>query len=203
MYAGQIAEIIGRKAGIDAQGELLVETDLPLGKGMGSSTALVIATAKALLGSDCRNIALETEDEVNPGHSGMDFAVIWEGKPIRYEKGKSPTPVVLPKDLQSRITLIDTGVPNEQTPTLVAWVKSREAELKAQLEVIGTAADRILSGDDLHTVIREHHEAQVALGVVPSHTRTVIEEIESRSGAAKVIGAGGRSGGGGMVLRIL
>src|SRR5687767_733434 len=42
MFAGQIAESIGRRKDERIQGELFVETDLPLGKGMGSSTALVI-----------------------------------------------------------------------------------------------------------------------------------------------------------------
>ncbi len=202
MYAGQAAECIARHADIQLRGELSVDTDLPLGKGMGSSTALVIAVARALLGKDCREAALAAEDEMNPGHSGMDFSVIWEGRPILFRKGSTPTPVTLPSSLPKHVTLIDAGMPNEQTPVLVAWVKSRGSELEKPLQIIGACTERILSGEDLKTVLRDHHRAQVALGVVPSHAQTIVEGIERHGGAAKVIGAGGRTGGGGMILAL-
>lgn len=202
MYAGQIAEVLARTTGKRIHGELTLQTNLPLGKGMGSSTALVIAIARALLGPSCRGAALAAEDEVNPGHSGMDFAVIWEERPIRYVKGEAPKHVTLPPELLRHMQLTDTGMPNEQTPALVAWVKSRAAELKEPLQIIGGCADRILKGESLRDVVRAHHRAQVALGVVPPHARAIIEDIESRGGAAKVIGAGGRTGGGGMVLSL-
>lgn len=202
MYAGQIAEHLGHDADIKIRGELFIETTLPLGKGMGSSTALVIAIAKALLGNDAKEAALRTENIVNPGNSGMDFAVIWEGKPIIYEKGSDPKIIDLPPDLQDRIELIDSGTPDEHTPALVAWIRSREKELQEPLHVIGSAANRIIAGDDLANVIKDHHRAQVALGVVPKHAQDMINDIEKHGGSAKIIGAGGRLGGGGMILRL-
>jgi len=48
--------------------------------------------------------------------------------------------------------------------------------------------------------MREHHRAQVALGVVPESVQKLVEKIESSGGSAKIIGAGGRTGGGGMLL---
>lgn len=200
MYAGRIAECIARFTGCDVRGELVVETDLPLGKGMGSSTALVIAIARTLLGDDCRTQALATEDEMNPGHSGMDFAAIWEERPVLFKKDTVLGHPDLPKDFLPTAKLIDSGMPNETTPELVAWVKSRAKELSEPLAMIGRCAERILAGEDLKTVIRDHHRAQVQLGVIPRAAQKIIEEIETRGGAAKVIGAGGRSGGGGMVL---
>ncbi len=200
MYAGRVAEILMHTTAKHLCGRLSVDTDLPLGKGMGSSTALVIAIARCLLGSRWREGALMAEDAVNPGHSGMDFAVIAEGKPILFQRGKQPKPVTLPRSLIAKITLLDSGTPNEQTPELVAWVRSREAGLKAPLAVIGGCAERLLAGEDPRTVIREHHRAQVALGVVPPHAQAMIAAIDKEGRAAKVIGAGGRSGGGGMIL---
>lgn len=202
MYAGQIAEFIAHQAGLRLHGELFIETDLPLGKGMGASTALVIAIARAILGRDCRTEALAAEDALNVGHSGMDFEVIWEEKPIVFQQGKPSRPFVVPKNFLDRIQLIDTGMPDEHTPALVAWVSSRQEELQKSLQTIGSCTERILAGESLHAVIRDHHRAQVALGVVPAHAQAVIKDIESRGGAAKVIGAGGRTGGGGMVLTI-
>lgn len=202
MYAGQIAECIGRFTGCDVRGEMTIETDLPLGKGMGSSTALVIAVARTLLGDDCREIALRVEDEMNPGHSGMDFAVIWENHAVLFKKDTVPERPNLPEDFLSSAELIDSGVPSETTPELVAWVKSRAKELEEPLQTIGRCTQRILAGEDMKTVIRDHHRAQVKLGVVPRAARNIIEDIEACGGAAKIIGAGGRTGGGGMVLAL-
>ncbi len=202
MYAGQIAEHLGHAAGTKIRGDLFVETDLPLGKGMGSSTALVIALSRALLGPDAMDAAKRTEDLMNPGNSGMDFAIIWAGKPIVYKQGEPPKPIDLPQDLESRIALIDSGVPQEHTPSLVAWVRSREQELREPLAAIGACTERILRGEDLQIVMQDHHRAQVALGVVPQHAQDIVDAIEKKGDAAKVIGAGGRSGGGGMILRL-
>lgn len=202
MYAGQVAEHLGHEVKKKIRGELFIETNLPLGKGMGSSTALVIAIARVLLGSDCKDAAKHIEDIMNPGNSGMDFAVIWEGTPILYQKGQPIQTIRLPEDLLGRMELIDSGMPSEHTPALVAWVRSRKKELQEPLSTIGSCAERIVVGESLAVVLREHHKAQVALGVVPLHTQTLIREIEKKGGAAKVIGAGGRSGGGGMILSL-
>lgn len=234
------------------KGKLLVQCELPLGKGMGSSTSLVIAVCRCFLGPDCREAALSIEDQINPGHSGIDFAVIFENIPILYARGKEREIPKLPNDILKGARLIDSGRPNETTKELVAWMKSRyptteptqsplpateqahsplpATELahsplpatepahsplpaagtsrpKAEgmnvyeaINSIGDCTERLLKGESLHTVMRDHHHAQVALGIVPDSARTIIEHIESEGGSAKVIGAGGRAGGGGMVL---
>ena len=53
---------------------------------MGSSTAIVVALARCFLGENCKEEALAIEDIINKGHSGLDFAVIWEERPIRYSR---------------------------------------------------------------------------------------------------------------------
>ena len=90
------------------------------------------------------------------------------------------------------------------TPELVAWVKDRslETEILASLEEIGRCSDRLIAGEDLQEILRDHHKAQVALGVVPAEAKKRIEEIESTGGAAKILGAGARTGGGGMILSL-
>ncbi|MDO8649109.1 MAG: hypothetical protein Q7R81_05000 [Candidatus Peregrinibacteria bacterium] len=183
-------------------GTLTVESDLPLGKGMGSSTALVIAIARCLLGEKCLDDALAIEDHVNPGHSGMDFTVIWNAQPIRYERGKPAQPIQIPRTILDRALLIDTGAPGETTAELVKWVRSREAELKKPLTTIGSCADRILAKENPLAVFRDHHRAQIALGVVPENVQEFVAAVEAQGGAAKITGAGGRSGGGGIVIAV-
>ncbi len=195
-------------------GTLGIACNIPLGKGMGSSTSLVIAISRCFLGKTCGKIALSIENEINPGHSGIDFAVIWANEPILYSQNREPEIVELPKDALKCATLIDSGTPNETTKELVAWMKnkypaagtprpgSEEMTVYEAIERIGECTERLLRGESLRTVMRDHHRAQVALGIVPESTQRLIEEIEFDGGSAKVIGAGGRTGGGGMVLKL-
>lgn len=202
MWMTYLREIIKRceAASSKIAGTLSIENHIPLGKGMGSSTALVIAVCKTLLGDECREQALAIENELNPGNSGMDFAVIWERQPVYFKRGSLPVPIGMPGEVLDKAILVDTGTPNETTPELVAWIKSRERECAEAIEIIGKCTERLAGGEKLENVIKDHHRAQVVLGVVPPHVADFIAAIEKIGGAAKVIGAGGRTGGGGMVL---
>jgi len=184
-------------------GTLTIENQIPLGKGMGSSTALVIAVCKCLLGEDCEQRAQEIEDIVNPGNSGIDFAVIWNNQPILFSKDK---PYQLIDNLMNNplkgAILIDTGEPEQQTPELIAWVTERKEELSQALETIGNCSKKLQQNADISEVIREHNKAQQSLGIVTDKAKELITKIEQAGGAAKVIGAGSRTGGCGMILSL-
>lgn len=199
-FVKKIVELLEKKLGKQFGGTLRIENELPLGKGMGSSTALVIAVTRAFGGA--REIALEVENEVNPGHSGLDFAVIWENAPVLFQKGSTPMQLKLPEDLLKGAFLLDTGTPNESTPELVGWMKEKynDPQTKGAIKTIDACTERLLTGESLADVMRDHHRAQLQLGVVPEKTAALIAAIENEGGSAKVIGAGGRTGGGGMVL---
>jgi mevalonate kinase len=190
------------KASGHMHGSVVITGNLPLGKGMGSSTALVVATARCLLGHDCEAAARNVEDTVNPGHSGLDFAVIWQELPMLFQRGKKPEAMELMRDIIAGATFLDTGTPNETTPELVKWIRSREKALRSPIETIGECTERLLRAEPLKEVMRDHHRAQVALGVVPKSVQETIAAIEKHGGSAKVLGAGARTGGGGMVLVI-
>ncbi len=184
-------------------GTLTIENEIPLNKGMGSSTAFVIAICKALLGEDCEEETKAIEDALNPGHSGIDFTVIWNEKPILFRKGQPYQLIdILVSDLLKNAEFIDTGTPDQKTPELVAWVTERKDELRDVLAEIGTCTDRLAAGEDIKTVIRDHHQAQCSLGVVIDKAKELITKIEQEGGAAKVLGAGSRTGGCGMVLSL-
>ncbi|HLD71671.1 MAG TPA: hypothetical protein VI873_03600 [Candidatus Peribacteraceae bacterium] len=209
-YAEKIVGLCQKKR-VKLRGEVTIRSGLPLGKGMGSSTALLIAMTRAVLGDDAREEALLMEDHLNPGHSGLDFAVIWEDTPLLFRKGMNPEPVNLPPGILRGGILIDTGLPSEPTTELVAWMKEKLAaagtrrpssESLEALDIIARCSKRLMAGEDLSTVIRDHHKAQVALGVVPEEVQELIATIESAKGAAKVIGAGSRTGGAGIVLAL-
>ncbi len=182
-------------------GTLTITSDIPVGKGMGSSTAMVIAVTRALVGPDCKTQALSIEDQINLGHSGMDFAVIWENEPITFTRGSAPKKFLSNIQMED-VYLIDTGMPDQATPELVAWVKKRSTELKLIFQEIGNCTRSLLAGEPLYQIIRRHHQAQIALGVVPKNVQSFLEEIEALGGSGKIIGAGGKTGGGGTMLSI-
>jgi len=183
-------------------GTITIENTIPLNKGMGSSTAFVIAIARCLFGQDCEEQAVMVEDTLNPGHSGIDFAAIWNGEPIKFIKDKVPEFVDLPSDILDGALLIDTGKPDQQTPELIKWIRSRKQELEDPLKIIGECSKKLQQSGDLAAVIREHNTAQQSLGIVSDKGKELITKIEQEGGSAKVVGAGGRTGGSGMVLAI-
>ena len=199
-YAHKVVELCREERG-DARGRLTIHATLPLGKGMGSSTALIIAIVRVLIGSEARETALKIENILSPSNSGFDFAVVWQSVPILYKKGEAQ-PIELPPTLLQNGVLIDTGIPGEPTNELVAWMKNRKSEIQDSLNTIANCTERLACGEPLEIVMREHHAAQVALGVVPPSVQEMIAAIENVGGAAKVIGAGSRSGGAGMVLAL-
>jgi mevalonate kinase len=201
-YTQNILNLLEKIRGSPVKGMIDIATKLPLGKGMGSSTALVIALSRAILGDDCETHARTIEDTVNPGHSGLDFSVTWHNRPILFRKGTMPTSIDFPTNIVEKAFLIDTGTPDQATPELVAWVRSREEEVRPALTCIGKCTERLLGGESVMTVFPDHHKAQVALGVVTEKAQEFIAAIEQSGGVAKVLGAGARTGGCGMVLAV-
>ena len=191
------------EAQIGPVGTLTIRNTLHLGKGMGSSTAIVVALARCFLGENCKEKALAIEDIINKGHSGLDFAAIWEERPIviqgnRYEFTE------LPKGLQ-RGFLVDTGLPAAPTSIIVQRLKerlTREKVLMDSVETIGNCTERLLSGEDPLTVFPDHYKGLVNLGVVPPRVRSLIEKIQQSGGAAKPGRFGGATGGVGMVFAV-
>ena len=169
---------------------------------MGSSTAIVVALARCFLGKNCKQEALAIEDIINKGHSGIDFAAIWEERPILIKNGRYEF-TDLPRQLQ-RGFLVDTGTPVEPTSIILQKVKERSASktVRYSLQAIGDCTERLLSGEDPLTVFPDHHRGQVNLGVIPPRVRKLIELIERSGGAAKAARSGGGTGGVGMVFAV-
>jgi len=198
----KITKLIEAQIG-SMSGTLTIHNTLDLGKGMGSSTAIVVALARCFLGENCKEEALAIEDIINKDHSGLDFAVIWEERPIviqgnRYEFTE------LPKGLQ-RGFLVDTGLPAAPTSIIVQRLKERmttEKGLMDFVDTIGNCTERLLSGEDPLTVFPDHYKGLVNLGVVPPRVRALIEKIQQSGGAAKPGRFGCATGGAGMLFAV-
>ncbi len=199
-YIRNVLSLCGEARAKPVTGKVGIQNEIPLGKGMGSSTAIVIAVCRAIFGPSCYAQALAIEDAVNPGHSGLDFAVIWNERPILFQKGAPLQEMALPADALKGALLVDTGTPNETTADLVAWVRGRELQARQHVEAIGRCTRRLIAGEPLPRVMRDHARAQEGLGVVTPEAQRLIALVQSTGGTAKVLGAGARSGGCGMVL---
>lgn len=199
-YGLELIKQLANLGTISTTGTLVISGNLPLGRGMGSSTAVVVGITRILGGTD--SMARSLEDKVNPGHSGLDFAVISQNRPVLFKKGQPPQAVAIDLHWLEQSILIDTGAPDQTTPELVAWVRSRADELQPHLKEIGCCTESLAKGESPLTIFPRHHRAQYAVGVVPPNVQNFIAEIERIGGVAKVLGAGSRTGGGGMVLAL-
>ena len=104
-YLRKILDEIEKDIG-KISGSLLNEHNLPLGKGMGSSTSLVIALGRLFFDEDQDKI-MQLEEVMNPGSSGIDFAVIWNEFPLLFQRETTPQEVELENPLQHSF-FIDT-----------------------------------------------------------------------------------------------
>ena len=198
----KITKLIEAQIG-PVSGKLNIRNTLPLGKGMGSSTAIVVALARCFLQENCKDEALAIEDVINKGHSGLDFAAIWEERAIVIQGNKYEF-IELPKGLQ-RGVLVDTGLPAAPTSVIIQRLKERllsEQVLMDSVETIGNCTERLLSGEDPLTVFPDQYEGLVNLGVVPPRIRSLIEKIQRSGGAAKPGRFGWATGGVGMVFAV-
>ena len=200
--AAKICTLIEARVG-PLSGRLLIQNTLPLGKGLGSSTSIVVALARCFLGGNCKDEALAIEDIINKGNSGLDFAAIWEERPILIKKDSYEF-ADLPKGLQHGF-LVDTGLPEEPTSIIVRRLKEGvpgERVLMDYVETIGNCTERLLSGEDPLTVFPDHYTGLVKLGVMPPRVRLLIEKIQQSGGAAKATRFGAETGGAGMVFAV-
>jgi mevalonate kinase len=184
-----------------------IDTELPVGRGMGSSAALSIAllrAADALEGRTssfedlhARGFAIEKVFHGNP--SGLDHAVSALGGAVVYRKGEAPQPVVMPP---VRVVVLDTGKAGD-TASLVAGVASRRPAIDAHLDRLGRLVEESLGVLDqpaeLGARMDEAHARLREIGVST-------DELDELVGLARASGALGAklsgAGGGGVALAL-
>ncbi len=133
-----------------------IDTELPVGCGMGSSAALTVALLRA--GSEAggttlspdelheRGFAIERIFHGNP--SRLDHAVAAMGGAVLYRKGEGPQQVDLPS---LDIVVLDSGTAGD-TAALVAGVASRRPGIDAALDRLGALVEEAV--EDLGDVAR-------------------------------------------------
>lgn len=200
-----------------------INSQVPVGYGLGSSAALSASCTAALLSllkipwdkKIIFDIAYTGEKFFHGNPSGGDLAIVIEGgflwfrKEFGFLKTFSHLPFNPHKNIKQFI-LINSGKPKESTKEMVEKVsklktaspQKTEAIFNSQEEFTKQMVIALRDGDEdlLIKCIKLGEENLEELGVVSKKTQALIREIEKLGGAAKISGGGGVKEGSGMLL---
>jgi len=202
---------------------LRIDSGIPTGAGFGSSAALAVGVVAAcrravdddLTFEEIGRLASSIERHQHGRASGVDVQAVLRGGVLLCRRTDDD---VLERDeipgagtRLGSFRLFHSGTPGETTGTMVGAVRhlldSEPARVRAAFAAIDASTregcDALVRGDDAAfvPVVRRAEAALEALDVVPQSVREAIRAIEAAGGAAKISGAGGRTGAGaGLVL---
>ena len=184
-----------------------IETELPVGRGMGSSAALSVALVRVAAQLEDQTLDFATEHErafmleriFHGNPSGLDHAVSALGGAVIYSKGHGPEPVAMPP---TPFVVLDTGVAGD-TAALVAGVAARRPSIDASLERLGELVEQAVPAlaepSVLGELMNEAQEHLAAIGVsTPAIDQLVALARSHGAAGAKLSGAGG----GGVVIAL-
>ncbi|MEZ4240890.1 MAG: mevalonate kinase [Myxococcota bacterium] len=187
-----------------------VRTDLPVGRGMGSSAALAVALVRAraaldgeaLDGDEVYARAMPIERAFHGNPSGVDVAVAARGGCLWFVRGEPPVREALPAPGWSLVVL-DTGAAGD-TQQLVAGVMSRLPAIDPVLGKIGAlvteARAALADPAALGPLLTENHALLREIGVSTLALDALVQlALGAGAHGAKLAGAGG----GGVVLAVV
>jgi len=180
-----------------------VQSDIPIGCGMGSSAATILSVMHAIStylqvpisAETLYKLALEAENMQHGFSSGLDLRVAMQGGCL-YMHGKNieirPAPTM-------PMYLVNSGVPITTTGQCVESVAIhfQNTKLRDEFARVTNAIDAALLSRDMNELqkrIQQNHQLLVQIGVVPVKVQQFISDIESVGGAAKICGAGAVAG---------
>lgn len=182
---------------------LSLRSDIPVGSGLGSSSACCVAAAGSLLAlcsapANILDVAVAAERSVYPGSSGADCAACMRGGAMSYVKGSPPAPSVYPQDL--RLVIADSGVVHS-TPQMVEQVGDTAKADPAAFSVLMAEADavsaealeRMTRGDirGLGCLATKNQALLERIGVSNDTLRRMMGVADRYSYGSKITGAGG------------
>lgn len=193
----------------DTGAHLTLTTDLPIGRGMGSSASLAVALARAHLAWNSRpadpdalwSHAMATERRFHGNPSGVDVACALHGGVLRFVRGAPPTFTSLACPAW-QVVVLDSGVAGP-TAELVERVRRQRPRIDLLLErvgeLVGEAEEALHDPPALGRLLDENHAILRQIGV-SSPTLDDLVGLARGAGAwgAKLSGAGG----GGVVIAL-
>jgi mevalonate kinase len=181
-----------------------LQSDIPIGCGMGSSAATILSIICAVsnylqlpLSKELLfKLALEAENMQHGHSSGLDLRVILQGGCLYVEGDKVETRCIPHLSMH----LINTGTPQTSTGECVNEVAKYFAsskELGNDFRAVTNMMDDALQKSSLYhfkEAVCLNHKLLVKIGVVPDKVQRFISAVEALKGCAKVCGAGAIGG---------
>ncbi len=200
--------------------DLKIDSQIPVGAGMGSSGALAVVIIGALYlftnqvfeKQEINQIAYLCEQKKHGKPSGGDNTTSCFGGLVWFKKdeGMKPLNIILPKNTLNNFYAVNTGTPSETTGEMVSEVKDllqkrpefTQNVFDDQEKLVIDLLPALEKGDDAEIIriIRSGEHNLESLGVVSPFAQSIIREIEKTGGAAKICGGGGIKKGTGMLL---
>lgn len=194
-----------------------IESDLPVGSGLGFSAAGSATIIAALLTyfrvkwdlELVNKLTFEAEKVFHGNPSGADPAtvifggLIWFRKETPDVKLINKLPFSIPKKISKNFVLINTGKPKETTKQMVEKAKTRVKRiLNDQEKLVKELLIAIQQSNEkeLIRIIKTGEKNLEKIGVVSNSTQKLIRKIEKLGGAAKISGAGGKTNASGILL---
>ena len=191
-----------------------IESEIPIGRGLGSSAALSVASVSAFLefytgrefGKEIiNNLAFQIEKHFHKNPSGVDNSAACFGGLILYQKQVSLENLnyKIPKKIEEKLFLIDSGKPVETTGEMVEYVSTKS--IKNIINKIEIETKKILDAIEKENVVLfkesivNNEKLLEEIGVVSDNTKKLIKDL-SQFGVGKVTGAGGQKIGSGFIL---
>ena len=193
-----------------------INSDIPLGRGLGSSAAFSVAATAAFLDfftgkqfskNIINNLAYQVEKKFHLNPSGIDPAaacfggLIYYRKEFEYLKTIFSLPFTLPTAIKNTLYLVDTGKPAETTAQMVEKVRQEKISFDQFEKVVKTMVRAIEKNDLLsfQNSIKENEILLEKINVVSSKTKKIINDLK-KFVAVKVTGAGGCKSNSGYLL---
>lgn len=200
--------------------ELIIDSEIPVGAGMGSSGALAVSVIGSLTLFFNKSFDLDTinkiaflaEQKKHGRPSGGDNSTSIYGGLVRFKKdeGLKPLNMNLAEEVSDNFYIVNTGTPTESTGEMVGLVRRlvendpefTNAILQDQEKLVNNLLPAIQNAkhEEIDKIIKKGEANLEKLGVVSEYAKEIIRDIEKSGGAAKICGAGGIKRSTGIIL---
>ncbi len=199
-----IAKQLISKNGFDKGISIKIESEIPIGAGLGSSSACCVAAAASisnLFGNtnekEILELSIQAEKTIFPNSSGADCTVSVHGGIIEYQKEKGFSKINTKNKFNFLIIDSEQIHATDKVVERVKKFKNENTnvftELCSEEERLITKALESMENNDLKTIGKCMAQNQIFLeqiGVSNDELLSIIEEIEMITFGAKITGAG-------------
>ena len=199
-------------AGGDDKTQVKIDSNLPIGSGLGSSAAVAVAVIKTVRtylkkpinNDELFSLTMECEKIAHGNASGIDPACVVYGGLIAFRKGQPFERLKIVKPI--KLLLVNSGKPEESTKEMVELVALNPDRLKIVgriEELVEQVKERLVKGEGIADLLNMNGLLLERMGVVGKFAKKLSDELRTMGCSVKITGAGGvRSGSGIMIVMV-